>query len=265
MGFPTKNDHFGVFWGYHHLRKHPSISSEKYEDVAKYDADLVDSWFEILSPSGSDFCLTHARLHDNLSNRRLYQIWLTLTPSNTKESKQKPCTTWYTYTFPQTQRHLYPLHFLQSPPSFFSSPKAHPSKPASQGSGCHELWSSHPAADQGPPWPVSRWALETPSWAILLAKGLQSKLQIPPTQNLHTLIFHHFSKYSVHVHLNTWYLQRCTCIQHMHNLKLWHESHPSIDTNHKNDSQIISKPHVPVLNSDLPAESPKIWKVAPKR
>ena len=23
MGFPTKNDHFGVFWGYHHLRKHP--------------------------------------------------------------------------------------------------------------------------------------------------------------------------------------------------------------------------------------------------
>ena len=23
MGFPTVNDHFGVFWGYHHLRKHP--------------------------------------------------------------------------------------------------------------------------------------------------------------------------------------------------------------------------------------------------
>ena len=23
MGFPTKNAHFGVFWGYHHLRKHP--------------------------------------------------------------------------------------------------------------------------------------------------------------------------------------------------------------------------------------------------
>ena len=26
MGFPTKNDHFGVFWRYHHLRKHPYIS-----------------------------------------------------------------------------------------------------------------------------------------------------------------------------------------------------------------------------------------------
>ena len=23
MGFPTKNDHFGMFWRYHHLRKHP--------------------------------------------------------------------------------------------------------------------------------------------------------------------------------------------------------------------------------------------------
>ena len=23
MGFPTRNDHFGVFWWYHHLRKHP--------------------------------------------------------------------------------------------------------------------------------------------------------------------------------------------------------------------------------------------------
>jgi len=27
-GFPTKNDHFGVFWGYHHLRKHTYIGDE---------------------------------------------------------------------------------------------------------------------------------------------------------------------------------------------------------------------------------------------
>ena len=26
MGFPTKNDRFGMFWGYHHLRKHPYAS-----------------------------------------------------------------------------------------------------------------------------------------------------------------------------------------------------------------------------------------------
>ena len=25
IGFPTKNDHFGVFWGYHHFRKHPYV------------------------------------------------------------------------------------------------------------------------------------------------------------------------------------------------------------------------------------------------
>ena len=25
IGFPTKTDHFAVFWGYHHLRKHPYI------------------------------------------------------------------------------------------------------------------------------------------------------------------------------------------------------------------------------------------------
>ena len=27
MGFPTKHDHIGVFWGYHHLRKHPYSST----------------------------------------------------------------------------------------------------------------------------------------------------------------------------------------------------------------------------------------------
>ena len=25
MGFPTENDHFGVFWGYHHLFKETPI------------------------------------------------------------------------------------------------------------------------------------------------------------------------------------------------------------------------------------------------
>ena len=30
MGFPTTNDHFGVFWGYHHLRKHPYLYIYRY-------------------------------------------------------------------------------------------------------------------------------------------------------------------------------------------------------------------------------------------
>ena len=33
MGFPTKDDHFGVFGGYHHLRKHPYI----YTSIYKYN------------------------------------------------------------------------------------------------------------------------------------------------------------------------------------------------------------------------------------
>ena len=27
QGFPTKNDHFGVFWWYHHFRKPPYMKS----------------------------------------------------------------------------------------------------------------------------------------------------------------------------------------------------------------------------------------------
>ena len=29
MVFPTENDHFGVFWGYHHLRKHPPVDDSE--------------------------------------------------------------------------------------------------------------------------------------------------------------------------------------------------------------------------------------------
>ena len=32
IAFPTKNDHFEVFWGYHNFRKHPYIDSEKVYD-----------------------------------------------------------------------------------------------------------------------------------------------------------------------------------------------------------------------------------------
>ena len=30
IGFPTKHDHFGVFWGYHHLRKHPYVDDRQF-------------------------------------------------------------------------------------------------------------------------------------------------------------------------------------------------------------------------------------------
>ena len=31
IGFPTKNDHFGVFWGYYHFRKHPYTTMARSE------------------------------------------------------------------------------------------------------------------------------------------------------------------------------------------------------------------------------------------
>ena len=33
MGFPTKNDHFGVFWGYHHFRNHPDRDGRAFRDT----------------------------------------------------------------------------------------------------------------------------------------------------------------------------------------------------------------------------------------
>ena len=36
MGFPTKNDHFGVFWGYHHLRKHPYFAERKWRNILMF-------------------------------------------------------------------------------------------------------------------------------------------------------------------------------------------------------------------------------------
>ena len=36
MGFPTQNDHFGVFWGYHNLRKHPYKPRNEKETTKKH-------------------------------------------------------------------------------------------------------------------------------------------------------------------------------------------------------------------------------------
>ena len=41
MGFPTKNDHFRVFWGYHHLRKHPYIIVLVECLMAEFDSSFI--------------------------------------------------------------------------------------------------------------------------------------------------------------------------------------------------------------------------------
>ena len=39
MGFPTKNDHSGVFWGYHHFRKPPYVMVwYDYDNMLWYDS-----------------------------------------------------------------------------------------------------------------------------------------------------------------------------------------------------------------------------------
>ena len=41
MGFPTKNDHFGVFWGYHHLRKPPNPPKQNTSQNAPFDTSNI--------------------------------------------------------------------------------------------------------------------------------------------------------------------------------------------------------------------------------
>ena len=63
MCFPTKNDHFGVFWGYQHLRKPPYVSGfpSKQRSIPKTQgqffgfAGLRLRWEMIFSPSSIGF------------------------------------------------------------------------------------------------------------------------------------------------------------------------------------------------------------------
>ena len=52
MGFPTENDHFGVFWGYHHSRKHPYIYTHKDPNIGMNQRwqKWFMSWAVTISP-----------------------------------------------------------------------------------------------------------------------------------------------------------------------------------------------------------------------
>ena len=45
MGFLTKKDHFGVFWGYHHLRKHPDIPTNFHNNNLARLGEVVEIGF----------------------------------------------------------------------------------------------------------------------------------------------------------------------------------------------------------------------------
>ena len=65
IGFPTKNDHFGVFWGYHHLREHP-YEPLKTNGVSTWILDAFQGDFEQLETmmfanvSSPDWMMQHA-------------------------------------------------------------------------------------------------------------------------------------------------------------------------------------------------------------
>jgi len=57
IGFPTKNDHFGVFWGYHHFRKHP------FGSVFSNLVDVTDTYGPSLYEGRSRWSHFTSRLH----------------------------------------------------------------------------------------------------------------------------------------------------------------------------------------------------------
>ena len=73
MGFPTKNDHFGVFWGYHHLRKHLyDIFSNLRASSAPHTFGSVFGKREELLGASANRCGSHAEASWN-------RTWFSLT------------------------------------------------------------------------------------------------------------------------------------------------------------------------------------------
>ena len=71
MGFPTKNDHFGVFGGYHYLRKHPyifNIQTEGSMGIATYYI-LTNFIIKKLSPTSRQI------YHKNWSQKGTSKKW----------------------------------------------------------------------------------------------------------------------------------------------------------------------------------------------
>ena len=77
MGFPTKNDHFGVFGGYHHLRKHP-YSGFTFFQLNSTDVAATNFGPDNAMPSRGEFQdLTHGQNTSCGSRYVLHQLWVT--------------------------------------------------------------------------------------------------------------------------------------------------------------------------------------------
>ena len=81
MGFPTKNDHFRVFWRYHHLRKHPDVAVCFYPTRPSNLGVLrlsVYLWWHI--QFAQHFCIPLARFACVLPVHQQY--WVVLAPES---------------------------------------------------------------------------------------------------------------------------------------------------------------------------------------
>ena len=99
--FPTKNDHFGVFWGYHHFRKHP------------YD-DLESSW---LHRSIGRYCIGCKSFEKKGWNKPTY-YGETITSSRTLYLGDFTASGPHEIRHHQTHHHfglIRLLHFFQAP------------------------------------------------------------------------------------------------------------------------------------------------------
>ena len=69
MGFPTKHDHFGMFWGYHHLRKHAYIGDYTTQSNGDYHKPLGGSLLNNQDSMESKRVSLVAHLDANISKR----------------------------------------------------------------------------------------------------------------------------------------------------------------------------------------------------
>ena len=112
MGFPTKNDHFGVFWGYHHFRKPPYTSSHYIHSEL---VDSVNYAFKLL------FFLVRSWMSMN-ETAWMVSCWWFKHPANHLGCKKTLQIMWYLHIFyhinwlagfvPSTVSHWY--HFRQT-------------------------------------------------------------------------------------------------------------------------------------------------------
>ena len=80
MGFPTKNDHFGVFSGYHHLRKHPYTLEIFFFLMSKFFANYCQPQSLTTSPPekspGSQGRAVHFRRDITPGNQHSIWKWM---------------------------------------------------------------------------------------------------------------------------------------------------------------------------------------------